>query len=114
MNALRSSNLKQMINGWFVGDFVPACYSTCDFEVAVKRYSAGSYEPKHVHRKATEITVVVSGNVEMCAQAWREGDIIILDPNECTDFRAITDAVCVVVKTPSVTSDKFTGEIIND
>lgn len=53
------------------------------------------------------MTLVLSGEVRMMGRTWRDGDIIILSPGETTDFEAITDAVTVVVKTPSISGDKY-------
>jgi quercetin dioxygenase-like cupin family protein len=38
---------------------------------------------------------------------YDEGDIILMEPGEATDFKAITDAMNVVVKVPSVKGDKY-------
>jgi quercetin dioxygenase-like cupin family protein len=40
---------------------------------------------------------------------WGPGDIIVLEPGEATSFEALTDAVNVVVKTPSAKGDKYDG-----
>jgi len=104
---MKKFHLKDMTKGWFVGDFNPAVLNTKDVEVAVKEYSAGDTETKHYHKIAKEITVVVSGQVEMCGRVFSKGDIIFLDPGEETAFRAITDAVNVVVKMPGIANDKF-------
>jgi len=100
-------NLNQMINGWFVGDFENSALRTKDFEVAVKFYKAGDMEGRHVHQIATEITVILHGQVKMCGQVLQHGDIITLKPGESTAFEAITDVTTVVVKTPSVIGDKY-------
>ncbi|WP_273027692.1 cupin domain-containing protein [Massilia timonae] len=104
---MKHFNLEQMVKGWFVGGFEPTALSTDACEVAVKHYKAGDYESSHYHKIATEITVVVSGEVEMCGRKWSGGDIIVLSPGEVTDFRALTDAVNVVVKSPGALNDKF-------
>lgn len=104
---MRTSNLKEMTKGWFVGNFNPTLYSTNDVEVAVKSYSAGDREEAHYHKIATEITVVVSGIIKMNGVEYREGDIIVLEPNEVSDFEAITDAVNTVVKLPGANNDKY-------
>ena len=36
-----SHNLKDMIGGWFIGDFDPSVWKTSAFEVAVKEYKSG-------------------------------------------------------------------------
>lgn len=96
-----------MVKGWFIGKFEPTLYSTNDVEVAVKRYKAGDYEEAHLHKIATEFTVIVSGEVEMGGYRYGAGDIVIVDPNEATDFRVLSDTVSVVVKIPGASNDKY-------
>ena len=96
-----------LTRGWFVGNFIPTAYNTENCEVAYKEYKAGDYEPKHLHKIATEITLIVKGKVKMNDQEYNERDIIIMEPREATDFRALTDAANVVVKVPSVKGDKY-------
>ena len=98
-----------MTSGWFIGDFEPTCMRTTACEVALKSYKAGDHEDVHVHRVATEITVIAAGSVTMNGRVFREGDIVILEPGEATDFQAVGDALTVVVKMPSVIGDKYSG-----
>lgn len=100
-------HLDKMVKGWFVGDFAPSALQTSAVEVAVKRYKSGEHESMHLHKVATEITLVLEGTVEMCGRRLRHGDIIKLMPGEATDFTAITDATTVVVKLPSAKGDKY-------
>ena len=100
-------HLDKMVKGWFVGDFAPTVLRTDAAEVAVKRYKAGEREDAHLHKVATEVTLVLEGTIEMCGRRLSNGDIIKLAPGEATDFIAITDAVTVVVKLPSVSGDKY-------
>lgn len=99
--------LENMIKGWFVGSFLPSTYQTDACEVAVKQYKAGDKESAHYHKIATEITVIVSGEVRMCNQTWQAGDILVLEPNDVTDFEALTDTTTVVVKVPGAPNDKY-------
>ncbi|NLH83777.1 MAG: hypothetical protein GX458_23450 [Phyllobacteriaceae bacterium] len=108
---MKSARLADMTGGWFVGDFLPVVQASKDCEVAVKHYRSGDREALHHHRVATEITLIVSGRVRMCDREWGEGDIVVLAPGEATSFEALTDAVNVVVKLPSVKNDKFLGEL---
>ena len=96
-----------MSKGWFVGNFWPACLKTTACEVACKYYKQGDTEEAHVHRVATEITLIVKGRVEMNSVVYASGDIIVLDPGDATDFHALEDTVNVVVKVPSVARDKY-------
>jgi quercetin dioxygenase-like cupin family protein len=104
---MRQARLDAMWRGWFVGDFSPGVLKTAAAEVAVKRYAAGEREGRHYHAVATEVTCVVSGRVRMSGVELGPGDIVALDPGEATEFEALTDAVTVVVKTPSVAGDKY-------
>ncbi len=101
------SNLRDMIGGWFIGDFEPSVFRTKEFEVAIKKYSAGDKEPRHMHKVAVEFTVIVSGRVKMNSEEYGEGDIICIIPNESSDFEVLEDTVTVVVKKPSVAGDKY-------
>jgi quercetin dioxygenase-like cupin family protein len=99
-----------MFRGWFVGNFNPTAFSTDNCEVAHKVYKAGDYEKKHMHKIATEISIVTKGKVLMNGIEYKEGDIIVMEPGEATDFKAITDADNIVVKVPSVKGDKYLVE----
>ena len=56
---------------------------------------------------AISITGTPAVRLRMFDQVWQAGDIITAEPGEATAFEALTDAVTVVVKTPSVPSDKY-------
>lgn len=104
---MKTARIDEMTKGWFVGNFKPTLYRTEDVEVAVKKYRKGDAEGAHYHKVATELTVIVSGSVRMNEAIYREGDIIIMEPGDVTDFCALTDAVNVVVKLPGAQNDKY-------
>jgi len=99
-----------MVGGWMVGDFEPTCIRTTACEVACKHYQAGAAEAAHVHRVATELTLIASGRVTMNGRTYVAGDIVILEPGEATDFKALEPSTTVVVKMPSVAGDKYLVE----
>lgn len=105
-----SGKLEDMTRGWFVGNFTPSLYRTKEVEVAVKSYRKGDMEQAHYHKIATELTVVVSGRVEMFGRIWKAGDIVVVQPGETTGFKALEDSVNVVVKLPGAADDKFLAE----
>lgn len=112
---MKTAKLEDMVKGWFVGNFEPTLYSTNDVEVAVKEYSKGDHEKKHYHKIATEITIITQGRVKMNGIEYRKGDIIVMEPNEATDFECLEeDTQNVVVKIPGANNDKYLGEAQND
>ena len=96
-----------MIKGWFIGNFEPTIFSTNDVEVGIKRYKKGNFEKKHLHKIATEFTVIISGMVEMNGIIYRENDIVKIQPGVSTDFLALENTTTVVVKLPGANNDKY-------
>lgn len=111
---MKVAKLGDMLKGWFVGNFDPTLVKTNDVEVAVKEYKKGDYEEKHYHKIATEITVIVSGKVRMNGIEYSKGHIIVIEPNEATDFEALENTINTVVKLPGTCHDKYLGEPNND
>lgn len=105
---MKIAKLEDMIKGWFVGNFEPTLLRTNDVEVAVKSYQKGDYEEKHYHKIATELTVITRGRVKMNGIEYKEGDIIVMEPGEATDFKCLEDGTQnVVVKIPGANNDKY-------
>lgn len=105
---MKVEKLSQMYKGWFIGNFEPSLFKTNEVEVAVKTYKKGDYEDKHYHKVATEYTVIISGKVRMNGIEYHAGDIIVMEPNEETDFECLEDGTTnVVVKLPGINNDKF-------
>lgn len=104
---MKTARIEDMVRGWFVGAFNPTALHSDACEVAVRSYKAGESEALHMHKVATEVTMVLSGTVRMAGREWTAGDIIVLEPGEATDFEAVTDAVNVVVKVPGALNDKY-------
>ena len=104
---MKIEQINKMTKGWFIGNFEPSLLKTNDVEVAVKSYNAGDYEEEHYHKIATEYTVIISGKVRMFDTEFVEGDIIVVEPGDITDFKALTDSVNVVVKIPGANEDKY-------
>lgn len=104
---MKTYNLDNFIKGWFVGKFEPTIFDTEAFEIACKQYEAGDNEESHMHKVATEITLIARGEVEMNGQRYSEGDIVVMEPGDWTDFKAITRATTMVVKIPCIKNDKY-------
>jgi quercetin dioxygenase-like cupin family protein len=104
---MKVHKLKDMVKGWFVGNFEPSLFKTDLVEVGVKEYKAGDKEQLHYHKIATEITVIVKGMVIMNGIVYNDGDIITIEPGESTNFEALTNTITTVVKLPCVKDDKY-------
>lgn len=105
---MKVAKLDDMFKGWFIGNFEPSICKTNDVEVAVKKYNKGDHEMKHFHKIATEYTLIILGRVRMNNIEYKAGDIVIIEPNESTDFECLEDGtINVVVKIPGANSDKY-------
>jgi len=111
-----------MKGGWFVGNFEPTLYKTNDTEVAVKEYKAGDYGERHYHKIATELTVIVRGIVKMNDIEYPEGSIIVMEPEEKTDFylllsgnvkdnSSFSQAVRFLSQTYTLSADQSSGAL---
>jgi quercetin dioxygenase-like cupin family protein len=107
---MKTARLENMVKGWFVGNFDPTLIRTNDVEVAVKEYRKGDHEDRHYHKISTEITVISSGRVRMNGSEYVKGDIIVIEPNQSTDFEVLEDTITTVVKFPGANNDKYMGE----
>lgn len=107
---MKIEKLAAMKGGWFIGNFEPSLIKTNDFEAAVKSYKKGDYEQAHFHKIATELTVIVSGRVKMFQKEFVQGDIVVVEPGDTTDFEALDDAICAVIKYPGANNDKYLVE----
>ena len=102
-----TSRIYDFVKGWLVGDFKPALIESKDIEVGLKYYKRGNYESAHVHNIITEYTIIVKGVVEMNDHMYSTGEIVKIDPGNSTDFKCLSDeAITLVIKTPSIPSDK--------
>lgn len=107
---MKTAKLENMVKGWFIGNFDPTLIKTNDVEVAVKEYKKGDLEERHYHKLSTEITVIASGKVRMNGVEYGKGEIIVIEPNQSTDFEVLEDTITTVVKYPGAINDKYMGE----
>ncbi len=104
---MKKINLSDYFRGWVVGDFEPSILKSKEIEVAIQEYKAGHVEPNHLHKIATEITIMVSGEAMFNNEHLIEGEGIIINPGESNIFKALTDCKTLVIKSPSLQNDKY-------
>jgi quercetin dioxygenase-like cupin family protein len=102
--------LENMKKGWFVGNFHPTTYQTDLFEVGTTLHLKGSHWDTHYHKKATEITWIISGKMRLQDKILNTGDIFILEPWEIANPEFLEDTQVLVIKTPSDPNDKYSIE----
>ena len=103
---MKHYNLNNFTNGWFIGNFSPSIYENESIEIAVKFLKSGEKEDSYVQLKATEITVVAAGEIEINNKIFTKGSIIEISPNEPADFKCLVDCVLICIKFPSIPNDK--------
>lgn len=103
-------DLAAFTGGWVVGDFDPSVIRSKDFEFMVRHYKKGDREPRHVHKVADEITIIVSGKFNMNGKIIEKNAVVHLKSGESTDFECLEDGSTAVIKTPSVMGDKYAVE----
>lgn len=108
---MKINKLGNMVRGWIVGKFSPSLYYK-DYEIGFKYYNKGDYEKCHKHLLSEEVTIVLFGNIEMNGQQYSEGDIIIQEKNEYTDFLCLSERAITAVYRPdgSFPNDKISKE----
>jgi quercetin dioxygenase-like cupin family protein len=104
---MKITKLEEYYRGWFIGNFEPACYKTKSFEVGLLTHKKGEFWAPHIHKIATEINLLVEGEMIMNDKEIQKGDIFIIDPNETATPIFITDCKILVIKTPSLPEDKY-------
>lgn len=104
---IRVSQLKDMKRGWFLGDFLPAAYSTKDVEVGILEHKKGEEWSAHVHKAADEVNVLISGWMKINNTEIITGQIFVIPKGHLTKAVFYEDCKIVCVKLPSDTKDKY-------
>ncbi len=106
-------NFKDMIGGWFVGDFKPTAFKTKEFEVSYKIHPKKEKWDFHYHTLVTEINLLIRGDMILQGKKLKTGDIFLIEPYEIADPDFLEDCEIVCVKCPSVPNDKIKFNVIN-
>src|SRR3989338_3445097 len=107
---MKTYKLKDYTRGRIIGDITPVILQTKAFEFCAKDYKAGDSEAAHVHKVATEISVIVTGSFKMNDTLLKKGDVLVMEPNDVGQFSCLEDGSIAVVKVPSVKGDKYLVE----
>lgn len=103
-----------MLYGCFIGNFEPTAFKTESCEVSYKIHKKGEIWDKHFHTKATEINLLISGQMIMNDTHLFSGDIFTMLPYEVAIPQFLEDCEIICVKIPGICKDKICFEVIND
>ena len=92
-----------------MGAFSPTIIKSEEVEVAIKIYNNGDTAAPHLHKKAVEATVFLSGKARLNDKIFKSGDVVLLEKSEIMyDFECLEDnTITCIVKSPSVMGDKY-------
>jgi hypothetical protein len=101
------SRIEDYFRGWIIGDFEPSLLKTSDFEVGILQHSKNEFWAPHVHKVVTEYNVLISGLLLLNDYLIHPGDIFVIKPGELSTPKFLEDCTILVIKTPSIPSDKY-------
>lgn len=101
------SNINKYKKGWFVGNFFPSIYRNDEFEVAHHKHKIGEPTFPHFHKLTTELNYIIKGQLKVSGKILKEGDMWIYEPNEISDVEFLTDTELIIIRWPSIPSDKY-------
>lgn len=101
------SNINEYFKGWFVGDFTPSIHRNTSFEVAHHKHKKGETTYPHYHKVTTELNYIIKGELKVSGKILREGDMWIYEAGEISDVEFLSDIELIVIRWPSIPSDKY-------
>lgn len=104
---MKIHNIKDFKNGWMIGNFEPTMLKTENFEIAHHHYCADFVSQPHIHKVATEYNYILKGLLEIEGQLLESGKIFVFEPGEFKQVRFIYDTDLIIIKTPSIPTDKY-------
>ena len=107
---MKQANIADFKAGWFIGDFEPSVFKNPFFEVAHHSHEAGYVCDRHTHKIAQELTYIISGKLVASGKTLSAGEMFLYEPNDVAEVEVLEDVDLIVVKWPSVPSDKYPVE----
>jgi hypothetical protein len=103
-------NIKDMINGWFIGDFIPSIIRTDQFEIAHHFEKAGIKCQAHRHTRSTEINYIIDGEAKVNDNFLGSGYIFVYEKDEISDVTFLRDTNLIIIRIPSINDKEFINE----
>jgi len=86
-----------MVNGWFIGNFIPTAANFNKGEIAIKRYLKNHIESFVSHENACKVYVVISGEIYFNGHTLKPGAVICFDKGEAVSLHAVSDSLVLLV-----------------
>jgi quercetin dioxygenase-like cupin family protein len=107
---MKVGRIENFVRGWFIGDFEPSILRTKDFEVGLLFHAKGEHHKAHYHALSDEYNVLIEGDMTIQGERYVTGDVFIIHKGVVADPIFHEDCKLIVVKIPSIPSDKFEVE----
>ena len=104
---MKQATIKNFKAGWFVGDFDPSIFKNPFFEVAHHKHTKGQETFPHYHKVTNELNYIVRGELIASGKHLKAGDMWIYEPNEVSNVEFLSDVDLIIVRWPSIPSDKY-------
>ena len=108
---MRLSKKNEFKGGWFVGDFDPSIFKNPFFELAHHKHAKGCETFPHYHAVTHELNYIVRGELKVSGKLLSQGDMWIYEPNEVSEVEFLADSELIIVRWPSIPSDKYDYEV---
>lgn len=111
---MKTFNINEMKNGWFIGNFEPSIHKTKQFEIAHHFHPKNECIEPHFHKQAWELNYVVDGYLSLMINKetywFSTGDFFMFEQNEYGKLHFFKNTNIMVIKVPSIPGDKFIVE----
>jgi quercetin dioxygenase-like cupin family protein len=107
---MKVDKINRMMRGWFIGNFEPSLYKTDQFEVGYLTHKKDEVWKAHYHALSTEYNYLIRGKMIIQGVELNAGDLFVFEPGEIANPVFLEDCELIVVKTPSIPSDKYNVE----
>ena len=99
-------HIKNMVRGWFIGNFEPSVLKTTQFEVGHLKHHKGEKWPAHYHEHMREVNYLIKGKMIANNETISAGEIFIIEKNEVCTPVFLEECEIICVKVPSIIGDK--------
>jgi len=94
---MKSFHLDNMVNGWFLGNFIPTVTNWKKGEIAIKSYQTNHIESSYCHSDAYKIYVVLSGKIMINNNLLTKDSVALINPKEDMSLVSLTNSKVLLI-----------------